>query len=90
MWIGRYLKNHPRLVYPMQSPQPEVTVRTDADQAGCRRARKSTSGGIISIGEHCIKTWSKAQAVVAKSSAKSELGGGACEELSGELARALA
>ena len=75
MRIGRYLKNHPRLVwkFPMQSAQPEVTVRTDADWAGCRRARKSTSGGSISIGEHCIKTWSKTQAVIAKSSAESEL-----------------
>ena len=86
MRIGRYLKNHPRLIwkFPMQSPQPEVTVRTDADWAGCRRARKSTSGGSISIGEHCIKTWSKTQAVIAKSSAESELYGvvrGACEAL---------
>jgi hypothetical protein len=84
--IGRYLKNHPRLVwkFPMQSQQSEVIVRTDADWAGCRRARKSTSGGSISIGEHCIKTWSKTQAVIAKSSAESELYGvvrGACEGL---------
>ena len=72
--IGRYLKNHPRLVwkFPMQSQQSEVIVRTDADWAGCRRARKSTSGGSISIGEHCIKTWSKTQEVIAKSSAESE------------------
>ena len=75
--IGRYLKNHPGLVwrFPMQDPQSEVTVRTDADWAGCRMARKSTSGGSISIGEHCIKTWSKTQAVIAKSSAESELYG---------------
>ena len=86
MRIGRYLKNHPRLVwkFPMQTAQPKVTVRTDADWAGCRRARKSTSEGSISIGEHCIKTWSKTQAVIAKSSAESELYGvvrGACEAL---------
>ena len=55
---GRYIKNHPGLVWnsAMRDPQPEVTVRTDADWAGCRRARKSTSGGSISIGEHCINT----------------------------------
>ena len=84
--IGRYLKSHPRLVwrYNMQSQQNEVTVSTDADWAGCRRARKSTSGGSICIGRHCIKTWSKTQAVSAKSSAESELYGvvrGACEGL---------
>ena len=50
-------------------------MRTNAAWAGCRRARKSTSGGSISIGQHCIKTWSKTQAVIAKSSAESELYG---------------
>ena len=77
MRTGRYLKNHPRLVwkFSMQDPQPEVPVRIDADWAGCRRARKSTSGGSITIGEHCIKTWFKTQAVIAKSSAESELYG---------------
>ena len=84
--IGRYLKAHPRLMwrYVLQSPQPELTVRTDADWAGYSRARKSTSGGSICIGQHCIKTWSKTQAVIAKSSAESELYGvvrGACEGL---------
>ena len=41
-------------------------------------------GGSISRGDHCIKTWSKTQAVIAKSSAESELYGvvrGACEGL---------
>ena len=35
--IGRYLKNHPRLVWRflMQSQQSNVIVRTDADWAGC-------------------------------------------------------
>ena len=84
--IGRYLKSHPRLVwnYKMQGLQSGIVVRTDADWAGCRRSRKSTSGGTISIGEHCIKAWSKTQAVIAKSSAESELYGvvrGACEAL---------
>ena len=68
----------------MQSQQPEVIVRTGADWADCRRARKSTSEGSISIGEHCINTWSKILAVIAKNSAESELYGvvrGACEGL---------
>ena len=84
--IGRYLKKHPRLVwkYHMQTEQTEIAVRTDADGAGCRRSRKSTSGGNICIGDHCIKVWAKIQAVIAKSSAESELYGvvrGACEGL---------
>ena len=51
---------------------------------GARDFAKSTSGGSISRGTHCIKTWSKTQAVIAKSSAESKLYGvvrGACEGL---------
>ena len=82
--IGRYLKKYPRLVwkYHMQTEQTEIVVRTDADWAACRRSRKSTSGGNICIGDHCIKVWAKTQAVIAKSSAESERYGvvrGACE-----------
>jgi hypothetical protein len=68
----------------MQDEQTEIVIRTDADWAGCRRSRKSTSGGNICIGGHCIKVWAKTQAVIAKSSAESELYGvvrGACEGL---------
>ena len=69
--IGRYLKKYPRLIwkYDMQAKQSELTIRTDADWAGCRRSRKSTSGGTASLGEHCVKVWAKTQAVIAKSSA---------------------
>ena len=70
--------------YAVQSEVNELTVRTDADWPGCRRARKSTSGGSISRGDHRIKTWSKTQAVIAKNSAESESYGvvrGACEGL---------
>ena len=55
-----------------------MQIGPDAD------ARKSTSGGSINVGGHCIKCWSKTQAVIAKSSAESELYGvvkGACEAL---------
>ena len=84
--IGKYLKQNPRLIwkYDMQEYIDELTVQTDADWAGCRRSRKSTSGGSISRGSHCITAWSKTQAVIAKSSAESELYGvvrGACEGL---------
>ena len=68
----------------MQSEQTEIVARTDADWASCRRSRKSTAGGNISIGSHCIEVWAKTQAVIAKSSAESEVYGvvrGACEAL---------
>ena len=68
----------------MQREVNELAIRTDADWAGCRRAHKSTSGGPISRGNHCIKTWSKTQAVIAESSAERVLYSvvrGACEGL---------
>jgi hypothetical protein len=73
--LGRYLKKNPRLVwkFDFQGPVDHIELFTDADWAGCRRCRKSTSGGVAMIGGHCIKAWAKTQSVVAKSSAESEL-----------------
>ena len=73
--LGRYLKKCPRLVwkYDFQGIIGCLDLYTDADWAGCRRARKSTSGGVAMMGNHCIKSWAKTQAVIAKSSAESEL-----------------
>lgn len=68
----------------MQDEEIGILVRTDADWAGGRRTRKSTSGGNICIVNLCINVWAKTQAVIAKSSAESELyyvARGACEGL---------
>ena len=43
-----------------------------SDWAGCRRTRKSTSGGAVLIGNHCVKTWSCRQGPIALSSAEAE------------------
>ena len=67
--------------------QDEVDVAeafSDANWAGCRQSRKSTSGGVLKIGQHPIKAYSKTQATIAKSSAESELFGivrATCEAL---------
>ena len=84
--MGRYLRAHPRVVweYAFQAQPEALDIYTDADWAGCRRTRKSTSGGAVMNGSHCIKTWAKTQAVIAKSSAESELYAvvrGGCEGL---------
>ena len=73
--IGAYLKNNKRLVwkFDMQSEIDTLDIFTDSDWAGCRRSRKSTSGGAIMRGTHCLKTWSKTQALIAKSSGEVEL-----------------
>lgn len=76
--ICRYLKGRPRLVwhYDWQTPQHTIDVTSVANNwAGCRRSRKSTSGGTLQLGTHVLKTYSKTQAAVAKSSGESELYG---------------
>ena len=75
--IGRYLKGRPRLVwrFDWQSEQNVIDVHSDANWAGCKRSRKSSSGGTIAIGSHLIKSYAQTQAVIAKSSGESELYG---------------
>ena len=84
--VGRYLKQRPRLVwrFDWQAETDVIDVSTDANWCGCKLSRKSTSGGTICRGKHLIKAWSKTQAILAKSSAESELYAvvkGACEGL---------
>ena len=73
--IGKYLAGRPRLVmhFKWQKEDNVVTGFTDSDWAGCMATAKSTSGGIISIGTHAIKTYSRQQKTVALSSAEAEL-----------------
>ena len=61
------------LHFEWQSSVSVVDVDADANWAGCRDARKSTSGGCIMYGNGCVRTWSKTQATIATSSAESEL-----------------
>ena len=46
---------------------------SDANWAGCRCSRKSTSGGTVLWGGACLKSYSKTQGTIAQSSAESEL-----------------
>ena len=75
--LGRYLKGKPRLIckFRWQDEPDTLTTFTDSDWAGCKSTAKSTSGGIICLGEHTIKTYSKQQKIVALSSAEAELYG---------------
>ncbi len=49
-----------------------ITARSDSDVAGCRETRKPTSGGVLQLGSHTIKTWSSTQSVIALSSGEAE------------------
>ncbi len=75
--LGRYLKGKPRMIqhFGWQAEGAELEVDSDTDHAGCVRTRKSTSGGCILYGSHCMRFWSKTQAVISLSSAESELTG---------------
>ena len=72
--LGRYLVQHPRLIqhYRRQSATKFLDVWVDTDFAGCLKTRKSTSGGMITIGDHVIKTWSTTQTTIALSSGEAE------------------
>ena len=61
--VARYLKGSRRCVHVFKNQEmPEwVVVWSDSDFAICRRTRKSTSGGVIMLGDHCIKTYSLTQ-----------------------------
>ena len=75
--IGRYLVGHGRLVYEylFQDSPSELTTYVDTDFAGCTVTRRSTSGGCVMMGNHCVKHWSKTQSTIALSSGEAELGG---------------
>ena len=72
--IGRYLVGRPRLVwkYPWKDNIGSWHVYADSDWAGDVQTRKSTSGGILMLGNHCIKTWSVTQDPLALSSCEAE------------------
>ena len=72
--LGRYLVGEPRekLEFKFQDMPEELHVWVDTDHAGCRETRKSTSGGVMMMGSHCLKHWSTTQAVVSLSSGESE------------------
>jgi len=72
--LARYLLGKPRtvLVYGYQESQQSLNTWTDTDFAGCRSERKSTSGGVIMYGSHCLKSWSSTQSIIAGSTGEAE------------------
>ena len=83
--LARYLIGRPRLVskFRYQEEPWEVDGFSDSDWAGCKRTAKSTSGGVIMCGAHCIKSWSATQNNITLSSGEAELV--ACVKMSAEL-----
>ena len=73
--VAKYLVQRPRLVWKFhwQGQNEQLQVWCDANWAGCRTTKKSTSGGVIQIGEHTLRTYSKTHSNIALSSAESKL-----------------
>ena len=73
--LARYLLGAPRAVHKFhwQYVPKNVEGYVDSDWAGCLPTGRSTSGGVLRLGWHTIKTWSTTQATVALSSAEAEL-----------------
>ena len=61
-----------KVLFKYQEEVKKVHVWVDTDYAGCRKTRKSTSGGILMFGEHVVKGWSVTQNVIALSSGEAE------------------
>ena len=73
--LARYLITVPRVVWHFapQCPVSIVTAYSDSDWAGCRRTARSTSGGVLMRGSHCLRTYSVTQKFVTLSSGEAEL-----------------
>jgi hypothetical protein len=74
--VLNYLKHNPKLTATFgantSGPEPSIEAYSDADWAGCRTTRRSTTGGIIRFNGDVISWISKKQKTVALSSAESE------------------
>ena len=75
--LVRYLNHSPRLIwkYNWSTETSDASVFVDTDFAGCYKTRRSTSGGMIMLGEHALRHWSVTQPTVALSSGEAELAG---------------
>ena len=73
--VAKYFVGRPRFVqlFRWQMMPSGLTAYSDSDWAGDRETRKSTSGGMVMLGIHLIKSWSSTQQVIALSSGEAEL-----------------
>ena len=65
--FGRYPVGRERMVTGdmCRGNVDEVVVWANSAHAGCGGTRKSTSGGVVMLGEHLVTAWAKQQAMVA-------------------------
>jgi hypothetical protein len=72
--LGRYVKKYPRAVFKFkfQASPTKIRIFSDTNWAGCLKTRKSTQGGVVMLGQHCVKTWSSTQGIISLSSGEAE------------------
>jgi hypothetical protein len=73
--LARYLIEKPRMIwsFAIQGAVCIARAYSDSDWAGCKRTAKRTSGGVLMIGKHCVKTWPATQKRITLSSGETEL-----------------
>ena len=73
--LGRYLRGRPRVVslFKYQVRGRVADGYSDSDWAECRRTARSTSGVVVILGSHQLKSRSATQKNVTLSSAEAEL-----------------
>ena len=73
--LARYLKRERKWgqVFEYGKLAEELTAFTDSDWAGCKETRKSASAGVLMLGGHTLKAYTRKQKVIAESSAEAEL-----------------
>ena len=66
--LARYLKRERqwRQVFKYGKTVEEVTTFTDSDWAGCKETRKSSSAGVVMLGEHALKAYTRKQKISAE------------------------
>ena len=73
--IGQYLRGRPRYVIKLvaQKDVSSINAFGDSDFAADVISRKSTSGGLVCLGDHVVKSWSSSQSIIALSTGEAEL-----------------
>ena len=73
--LAKYLKGRMRYVIKFAKQVGVYSINTygDSDCASEVDTRKSTSGGMMCLGDHMIKSWSTTQSVIALSTGEAEL-----------------
>ena len=73
--LSRYFIGKLRVIweFKFQGECEELHGYSDSYWAGCKRIAKSTSGGAVMRGAHCLKTWAATQKSITLSSGEAEL-----------------